>query len=398
MSASIWPMILCLIFPIAGFNPQGPRLKPRDRELNFPVQVLPDCIRDTSISGYDPASWMETILHAGSSSLTLRDIVIPGSHDAGMSVLSGVGGSESSTINECNTLTQVIPVKEQLQEGLRMFDLRVGTYNGVLYTKHSSSDCMADAIGGGYGERLQDILKAIHDFLGVHHQEVILLTFSHFCEQETPVHALADSIISVIGAHYVFRSSGLPIGKIPLKDLAGKVMVTFEHFQDVSLGIDSCTMNALGGAFVNFRREYAATNKLPKLISSQALFFQGLSGSAGRPAVGDLVRLDWQLTQSADEAAMVCNDFQDDKVNPLINGAMSLTNVLRKHKHLIVLASQGNKRLTKQVEDWISDGTINRDNKPNILYVDVAGRWITDYCVQLNQGKLYGSAVRQNSL
>lgn len=356
-------------------------------------------------SGYDPASWMETVLHSGNSTLTLKDIVIPGSHDAGMSVLSGVGGTQSNTINECNTLTQVLPIKQQLQEGIRMFDLRVGSYNGVLYTKHSSSDCMADAIGGGYGERLHDILQAIHDFLSVHHQEVILLTFSHFCEQETPVRALADSVTSVIGSPYVYRSTGVPVGKVPLKDLAGKVMVTFEHFAYASLGVDSCSINSLGGAFVNFRREYAATNKLPRLISLQQLFFKELSSPSpptngasspapngdGRPGPSDLVRLDWQLTQSADEAAMVCNDFQDDKVNPLINGAMSLTNVLRKHQHLIVLATQGNKHLTQQVDEWISDGTINKDNKPNILYVDVAGKWITDYCVRLNQGNVYGT-------
>jgi hypothetical protein len=362
MNATLWSLVFCLIFPITG--------------LHSPAPELP---------GYDPASWMETILHAGSSSLTLKDIVIPGSHDAGMSVLSGVGGTQSNTINECNTLTQVLPIKDQLQEGVRMFDLRVGSYNGVLYTKHSSSDCMADAIGGGYGERLHDILQAINIFLSAHRQEVILLTFSHFCEQETPVRALADSVTTVIGAPFVFKSASLPIGKVPLKDLAGKVMVTFEHFQDATLGVDSCSINSLGNAFVNFRREYAATNKLPRLTNLQQSFFGGL-----RPAINDLVRLDWQLTQSADEAAMVCNDFQDDNVNPLINGAMSLTNVLRKHQHLIVLATQGNKHLTQQVDAWISDGTINKDNKPNILYVDVAGKWITDYCVRLNQGSLYG--------
>ncbi len=358
---------------------------------------------------YDPSKWMESILHSSTSTLTLKDIVIPGSHDAGMSVLSGVGGTQSGTINPCNTLTQAIPIKTQLQEGLRMFDLRVGNYNGVLYTKHASSDCMADAIGGGYGERLCDVLQAIHDFLDSHHGEVILLSFSHFCEQETPVRALADSITTTLGVAYVFRSSGRPIGKIPLKQLAGKVLVTFEHFEDASLGIDSCTIAARSGAFINFRREYAATDELDKLLGRQESFFRGLSGSntdpagttqpagSGRPASNDLVRLDWQLTQSPDEAAMICNDFQNENVNPLINGAMSLTNVLRKHKRIIDLAASGNKYLPQQLQTWINSGLINQHNKPNILYVDVAGRWITDYCVGLNLGNLYGSALHENN-
>ena len=57
-------------------------------------------------AGYDPATWMQDLLYPARQELTLKDIVIPGSHDAGMSVLNGTGGQMKDAINSCNTLTQ----------------------------------------------------------------------------------------------------------------------------------------------------------------------------------------------------------------------------------------------------------------------------------------------------
>ena len=85
----------------------------------------------------------------------------------------------------------------------------------------------------------------------------------------------------------------------------------------------------------------------------------------------------------------ICNDFQDEKVNPLVNGVMMLTGALRRHKSIIDLSLTGNKYLPVTVNDWMGKGIITPANKPNILYVDVAGEWITDYCLLLNQTRLY---------
>ncbi|MHA4808014.1 PI-PLC domain-containing protein [Flavitalea flava] len=337
-------------------------------------------------TNYNPSSWMKDLLMPSKSNYTLQDIVIPGAHDAGMSVLNGVGGSQSGTINECNTLTQKLPVKGQLNAGIRMFDLRVGTYKDTLYTKHCSSDCMADAIGGGYGEKLAGILDAIRIFLQKNQEEIVLLTFSHFCEKETPVKDLADLILKSLGNPIVYKRNGKALGEIPLRDLAGKVIVTFEHYSRPDGLIDSCTIGDHSDAFINFRREYAATNELAKFLSRQELFFRDLGDGVHN---NDLVRLDWQLTQSADEAAMTCNDFQDENVNPLISGAMLLTNVIRKHQSIINLSLDGNKYLPVKLNEWIAGGKINRKNKPNIIYVDAAGGWVTDYCIGLNNSGLY---------
>lgn len=173
------------------------------------------------------------------------------------------------------------------------------------------------------------------------------------------------------------------------------MILTFEHYRRPDGLIDSCTIADHSEGTLNFRREYAATNDWGKFLARQETFSgssrAGLGGMipGGRVAANDLIRLDWQLTQDGGEAAMICNDFQNEKTNPLINGAMLLTNVIRKHQSIIDLSIEGNKYLPVKLNEWIGKGIVDKKNKPNILYVDVAGNWITDYCIDLNKTELY---------
>ena len=123
-----------------------------------------------------------------------------------------------------------------------------------------------------------------------------------------------------------------------------------------------------------------------ELIDKEKNFFISLNNTLNP---NDLVRLDWQLTQGADEAPVICNEFEDEKINPLVNGVMLLANVIRKNKSIIGHSLDGNKLLPVKLNEWIKDGTIHTKNKPNIVYVDVAGIWITDYCIDLMRGELY---------
>jgi hypothetical protein len=336
---------------------------------------------------YKPASWIGDILLPSRSSYTLKDIVIPGAHDAGMSVLNGVGGMGGSTINDCNTLTQVLSVENQLNAGIRMFDLRIDQYKGELYTKHAPADCMDEAVAGGYGEKLRDILNAVKKFLNKNDKEFVMLSFCHFCEQHVSLEEQAKTIADIIGEDKVYYPGGKKLQDITINDISGKVMVTFENHAYPKLGVDSNTMTERRThAFINYRREYAATNQLDKLILAQQAFFLRLKGNVSE---NDLIRLDWQLTQNSDEAALICNDFESAKSNPILDGIILLTNTINKNKSIRDLSYLGSLYLQGNVMNWINDGTINKDNKPNILYVDVAGTWITDFCIGLNNEKVY---------
>ncbi|MBN9295725.1 MAG: hypothetical protein J0I41_01885 [Filimonas sp.] len=336
-------------------------------------------------SGYNPSSWMQDILLPTKGHYTLRDIVIPGSHDAGMSVLNGIGGTVSTSINDCNTLTQTISIGKQLNAGIRMFDLRAGMYKNYLYTKHFSSDCLDQAAGGGYGERLYDVLTDVKQFMERNKGEIVILGFSHFCEADVPTKNIADFIVQVLGEQLIWKEKG-SLDQIPLQKLAGKVIVVFEDKAFPELGVASCFTGTESNTFMNFKREYAATNDLNKLLAAEEGFFNRWKGGVKN---NDLIRLDWQLTQSTDEAAMICNDFQSQSNGAVLNGTMLLVKVLRKYQSIRDMAAKGNKMLVPKVTEWIGNGTINKLNKPNVLYVDVAGEWITDFCIDLNKGKLY---------
>ncbi|MFD0752185.1 hypothetical protein ACFQZS_18675 [Mucilaginibacter calamicampi] len=342
-------------------------------------------IRLSFFTSYDPASWIEDVFYPEKMHYTLKDIVIPGSHDAGMSVLTATGGQQKGTINECNTLTQSQNIKTQLDQGIRMFDLRIGEFNKELYTKHSSSDCMSEAVGGGYGEKFDDALSGVKQFLHTNNKEFVLLTLTHFCEKEAPAQRVANDMIAKLGKDLVYVIDK-PLNEVTLADVAGKAVLLFEGYNTTDKLVGSTTIGTGSAAFVNFRRAYAATNALNKLLQGQQAFLIEMTGKVKN---NDLVRLDWQLTQAADEAALVCNDFQDERISPIVNGAILLTNLIRKNKSIRDLALYGNKSLPLKLKEWAGDGTINKKNKPNILYVDMAGAWITDYCVELNKSAIY---------
>lgn len=329
---------------------------------------------------YSPSRWMEKFLFPGKENYTLKDIVIPGSHDAGMSVLTAAGGHQAYTINECNTLTQQLSVAGQLAAGYRMFDLRIGRFNNDLYTKHASSDCMEDAIGGAYGEGLGPILSSLRHFLSENKKEFVILSFSHFCEREAPAAEVAKYIVDSLGSPLIFQASGHRLTGIPLKEFAGKVIICFEGFGNEYVSTN--TMEPSSEASLNFRRAYAATNILSRLVSRQTAFFEDKSLSS--PATNDLVRLDWQLTQSSQEAAMACNDFQSEEINPFFNAVLLLTNIIRKHQSIRKLGVMANKQLIPAVDSWIKSKVITKKNRPNIIYTDMSDLWVTNYCIKLN--------------
>ena len=271
-----------------------------------------------------------------------------------------------------------------------MFDFRVGTLNDTLHLKHSSSDCVRESVGGAYGEKLSDALEPVRQLLEQHPDEFVLISFSHFCETETPLEQIKSEIRNILGdSMLVAAKEGQVLTEIPIAALAGKVLMLFEldkadwpYFPPTSMASGSTLA-------LNFSRAYASTNNFKKLVSTQQDFFKKISNE-GRKA-NDLIRLDWQLTQSPTEASMVCNEFQSERVGMVVNSLLLISNLVGRYKSIIRLADYCNKKLPDAIDNWIRTGVINQNNKPNILYVDNAGSWVTDLCIRLNQHPLYTS-------
>ena len=122
--------------------------------------------------GADPvlSTWMARI----DDNALLRQIAIPGSHDAGTRGLIWAGETQNYTITE------------QLLSGSRYFDLRVHKKNGKNVIFHSILD----------GMEFSSVLYAIRDFIQSHPSETILLDFQHFKDSQDEVKQL---LISELG-------------------------------------------------------------------------------------------------------------------------------------------------------------------------------------------------------
>lgn len=84
----------------------------------------------------DMKTWMNTI-HDDIKDRKIKEICIPGSHDA------GVGGAISyytKCVVEANTRTQLYSFYQQLLRGIRYFDLRPKIRGGQLYAGHYSDE------------------------------------------------------------------------------------------------------------------------------------------------------------------------------------------------------------------------------------------------------------------
>ncbi|XP_035206296.1 PI-PLC X domain-containing protein 3-like [Stegodyphus dumicola] len=153
--------------------------------------------------------WMEK-LPEEAHSLPLHCLAIPGSHDSLSSSLTphsdispddpGLYNSFFIRATSCLSkriiynwcCTQTLDCKQQLEAGIRYFDLRVAKRadDGELYIVH-----------GLYGTETKNILEAMYEFLTTHSKEVILLDFQHLYEMNHfDHHKLLHQLTETFGA------------------------------------------------------------------------------------------------------------------------------------------------------------------------------------------------------
>eukprot|EP01039_Chlorochromonas_danica_P003430 gene3431-3757_t len=110
---------------------------------------------------------------------TLRNICLPGSHDAGMSINER---GPLLSLDGC-FITQRMTIRDQLAMGVRYFDLRVikgsGKYHTGDYSPFDYAWGLKNLRAGGRGLSLDDIIAQINDFTSYCKSEVIILAVSH---------------------------------------------------------------------------------------------------------------------------------------------------------------------------------------------------------------------------
>lgn len=144
------------------------------------------------LAGYDTENWMEQVFN-GRSNIPFNEIIVPGTHDSGSYGIS----SSSKVDEECDdsTLkelvsgitanwakTQTKDFKEQLEDGIRYFDLRITKEGNEPWLWH----CMLSI-------ELSDALDDIQDFATTHPKEIIILDF-----QDIATSSIIDEVHELI--------------------------------------------------------------------------------------------------------------------------------------------------------------------------------------------------------
>lgn len=124
---------------------------------------------------HGPGNWMRGIYDV-IKDRKMRHVVMPGTHDSGMSRISG---KILSLGIAANTQTQGVDIHDQLRAGARWFDLRVATVHGVpdegdygFWALHVNDE-KADVAIGNSGESLDDVVGEINRFTAENPGEVV---------------------------------------------------------------------------------------------------------------------------------------------------------------------------------------------------------------------------------
>lgn len=296
----------------------------------------------TPVDMFDTANWMSYL----SGDTLLNELVMPGSHDAGMGETNDCTRTRASLYFQ----SQGHNVGEQLEFGSRYFDLRVDYHDDTLVTYHFHEG------DGCYGQSLRDILYQTQTFLGEHTTETTILKFSHISKgtgsdpKETKKKIV--ELLYHFGAFaYMNLDSDVNLANIPLSALAGKMVVVLDFGKGVDPKIGLFRYQdgskAEPGANLTVYDQFANTQHYDKMKKTEL----GKWGRHGGLNQDFLFLLSWTLTTKS------------------------------KKNTVHSLADEANAHLPNVLYGQITD---QGESKPNIVYVDYLDRDVAQCIIQYN--------------
>ncbi len=279
-------------------------------------------------------NWMSRL----NSQLSLDNMVLPGSHDTGMSQVYDNGVTAPSYIQ-----TQQFNVGQQLVCGIRYFDLRLKLYNNALVTYHETAGF------GGKGQDLASILQQATNFLSQYPSETFVLKFSHTSTDSDLITAMQTAFEQAFLQPYLYKNNdtNVNLSQIPLSSLRGKMLLVIYYdkeklppsgYIDPSQGRFKYVDAEESSNNHNLRvyDHYADKDSFDKMYSDQLQKWKNhVSWGAGH-----LFLLSWTLTAQV----------------------VSITT-----KDIAALAQEANRNLSASLRDQIGGSKVS---KPNIIYLD----------------------------
>jgi hypothetical protein len=300
------------------------------------VNVSPKSFLDTN-------NWMKHL----SDDLALDRIMMPGSHDAGMSTLSHCAPPLGA---DGYTKTQSRSIGQQLSDGSRYFDIRVDYDYNELVTYHRT-----DSLGCN-GQSLKSVLDQTQSFLNDYPEETAILKFSHIrnykdhhaSDTKLKINNLLNSYQKVM---YV-NAADPNLADITMGELRGKMILVFDY---------SDYINSATG---RFRYKDGSTTKEDTNITVYDEYSNTSSYNAMKKD---------QLSKWKSHAGMGTKHFF------LLSWTLTASPPLG--STIETLAAEANSKLPGVLYDQI---VTSKAQKPNIVYIDFVNNTVTQSIIRYN--------------
>lgn len=323
------------------------------------LMLFSSCRKDDLNLGEKPIAWMSYLLDKyPEKDIKFSDILLPGSHDAGMYMLRNC----SVGANACNTQTQHLNMKRQLAAGYRYFDIRPTILGENLFTYHFN-ECGGL---GCYGDRLDNIFSSIQEFIETH-REVVIIHFSNFCKVNPDDEVFLEMIDTTFGENLYRETRRVEnLYDWSLQDVLGdngkgKVVLMFNVSQVQNTDefrkkgyFNSNIINVVGGW--SNKNEYGELKK--DQLKNYNMF---------QPRPPYLFEFSWQMTHNALDAVNC---------------------VLSQDKSILEMAKISNPDFEFVIDSMIHFGAINSQKIPNFFWVDYGEKWMRDVAVKVSEVKI----------
>ena len=272
--------------------------------------------RDLVALATDTAAWMGLL----DGNTKLNGIIMPGSHDAGMSRTDHCGAC--GDLNPGISKTQELNILGQLEAGSRYFDIRVDYDHHELVTYHRTDD------SGCNGQPLAAVLDQSIEFIRSHPSETFILKFSHIRinrHNEREIKDRIDQFLADIRFRpYVFTHSryDVNLAEIALADCRGKFILVFDYSEHISARSGRFRYHdgdAYAGPNITVYDSYSKTTSLEKMKHDQ-LAKLDQHGGLGKDY---LFLLSWTLTPDAGTFLTSSVKELAEKANPELDRVLA---------------------------------------------------------------------------
>ena len=150
----------------------------------------------------------------------INKIYIPGTHDSGaLYSFLGISG-------KCQSYT----IEDQLNMGVRFFDIRLQLRENELMVVHSFVD---------QKQTFENVLKSVREFLNAHPSELVIMSIKQDADAENSNIAFEPAVENMLNAHLgevLSKSTSIPT---TLGEARGKAHI-ISRYANSSLGVPAC--------------------------------------------------------------------------------------------------------------------------------------------------------------